>query len=120
MPEAQAATCDAYRTTNQLRMATRRALEWIEIFEGQAGFCLGTGALRHSAGGIGTFVHTFVCTYMLCIIHNAHARVMEAENSITLIYIYIYYYIPVNTYSAVFIALGWHSEMLIGFHEDTY
>ena len=32
----QAATCDAYRATNQLRMAARRALEWIGMFKGPA------------------------------------------------------------------------------------
>ena len=31
-----AATCDAYRAANQLRMAARRALEWIRMFEGPA------------------------------------------------------------------------------------
>jgi len=34
----------------------------------------------HNAGGIGTYVRT----YVVCIIHNVHAQVMEAENSITL------------------------------------
>ena len=34
----QIATCDAYRATNQLRMAARGALEWIGMFEGPAGF----------------------------------------------------------------------------------
>ena len=37
MPE-EAATCDAYRVANRLRMASRRALELIEIFEVPAGF----------------------------------------------------------------------------------
>ena len=42
---------------------------------------------------------------------------MEAENSITLtIYIYIYIY----TSEHVFIALGWRSEMIMGFHKYTY
>ena len=30
--------CDAYRVTNQLRVATRRALEWIRMFECPADF----------------------------------------------------------------------------------
>ena len=29
---------DAYRVANQLRMASRRALEWIGMFEGLTGF----------------------------------------------------------------------------------
>ena len=38
-----------------------------------------------SAGGVGSsYVRTCVHTYVVCIICNAHARVMEAENSITL------------------------------------
>ena len=47
-----------------------------------------------------------VCTYVVRIIRNVHARVMEAENSITL-----------TLYSSenVFIALGWHSEMIMVF-----
>ena len=36
--QKQAATCDAYSVTNRLRMASRRALEWIEMFKGLAGF----------------------------------------------------------------------------------
>jgi len=39
-------------------------------------YCLGTGVPRHSAGGVGT--------YVVRIVHNAHVKVMEAENSITL------------------------------------
>jgi len=31
------ATHDAYRVTNQLRMASRRVLEWIGMFKGLAG-----------------------------------------------------------------------------------
>ena len=47
-------------------------------------------------------------------VRDAHVRVMEAENSITLtIYIYCR---SVN----MFIALGCHSEMIMGFHEYTY
>ena len=46
------------------------------------------------------------------IIHNAHVRLMEAENSIILT---IYIYSSEN----IFIALGWHSEMIMGFHEYT-
>ena len=42
-------------------------------------FCLGTGVPKHSAGGVGTFVRS----YMVRIIRNVHARVTEAENSIT-------------------------------------
>ena len=34
----QAATCDAYRVTNQLRVATRRAQKWIRMFECPADF----------------------------------------------------------------------------------
>ena len=48
-------------------------------------FCPSTGVPRHSAGGVGTFVRTYVVrTYVVRIVYNAHARVMEAENSITL------------------------------------
>ena len=52
-----------------------------------------------------------MCTYVVHIIRNMHVRVMEAENSITL-----------TTYTSehVFIALGWRSEMIMGFHEYTY
>jgi len=50
-------------------------------------FGFGTGVLRHNAGGIhSSYVHTCMVPWM-CIIHNKHARVMEAENSITLNYI---------------------------------
>ena len=42
---------------------------------------------------------------------NAHARVMEAENSITL---------TIYSSEHVFIALRWRSEMIMGFHEYTY
>ena len=34
----EAATRDAYRVTIQLRMASRKALEWIRVFEKLAGF----------------------------------------------------------------------------------
>ena len=44
-------------------------------------FCLSTKVPRHSAGGIGS---SYIRAYMVRIDHNAHARVMEAENSITL------------------------------------
>jgi len=75
-------------------------------------FCLGTGVPRHSAGGVGTFVRTCVVrTYVVRIICNAHARVMEAENSITL---------TIYSSEHVFIALRWRSEMIMGFHEYTY
>ena len=36
--QKQADTYDACRATNQLRMAARRALEWVGMFEGPAGF----------------------------------------------------------------------------------
>ena len=48
---------------------------------------------------------------MVRIIRNAHARVMEAENSITL---------TIYSSEHVFIALNWRSEMIMGFHEYTY
>ena len=51
----------------------------------------------------------YVRSYMVHIIHNAHVQVMEAENSLT-----------VTIYSSVFIALGWRSEMIMGFHECAY
>jgi len=63
-------------------------------------FCLGTGVPRHSAGGVGT--------YVVRIIHNEHARVMEAENSATL---------TIYRSEYIFIALGWRSEMIKGFNE---
>jgi len=50
-------------------------------------FCLDTGVPRHSAGGIGL---SYVCTYVVRIVYNAHAGVIEAENSVTLNYIYWY------------------------------
>jgi len=71
------------------------------MMDSLSGFCLGTLVLRQkplSAGGIGMVV----CMYVVHIVHNAHAQVMEAENSITLIY----------TSEQVFIALGWCSEMI--------
>ena len=34
------------------------------------------GVPRHGAGG----VHTYVCTYMVCIVCNVHVQLMEAEN----------------------------------------
>ena len=46
---------------------------------------------------------------MVPIVCNAHVRVMEAENSTLTIY----------TSEDVFIALGWRSEMIMGFHEYT-
>jgi len=61
---------------------------------------------RHSAGGVGTFVRNVVR-----IVRNAHVRVMEAENSITL---------TIYSSEQVFIALRWHSEMIMGFHEYNY
>ena len=47
----------------------------------------------------------YVCMYVV-IIHNAHARVMEAENSITL---------TIYRSENVFIALGSRSEMIMVF-----
>jgi len=61
---------------------------------------------RHSARGVGTFVRNVVR-----IVRNAHASVIEAENSITL---------TIYSGEQVFIALRWHSEMIMGFHEYTY
>jgi len=37
---------------------------------------LSAGVPRHSAGS----VHTYVCTYMVCIVCNVHVQLMEAEN----------------------------------------
>ena len=48
---------------------------------------------------------------MVRIVCNAHARVMEAENSITL---------TIYSSKHVFIALRWRSEMIMGFHEYAY
>ena len=56
-------------------------------------------------------IGTFVRTYVVRIVCNAHARVMEAENSITL---------TIYSSEHVFIALRWRSEMIMGFHEYTY
>ena len=56
-----------------------------------------TGMPRHFAGGVGTFI----CTYVVRIICNTHAQVMEAKNSITL---------TIYTSENVFIALGWCSD----------
>ena len=36
--QKQAVTRHAYRVANQLRMASRRALEWVRMFEGPAVF----------------------------------------------------------------------------------
>ena len=62
-------------------------------------FCLSTGVPRHSAGGVGL---SYVRAYVVRIIRNARAQVMEAENSMTL-----------TIYSSVnaFIALGCRSEI---------
>ena len=57
------------------------------------------------------YVRTYVRTYVVRIVCNAHARVMEAENSITL---------TIYNSEHVFIALRWRSEMIMGFHEYTY
>jgi len=54
---------------------------------------------------------SYVRTYVVRIVYNAHARVMEAENSITL---------TIYSSEHVFIALRWCSEMIMGFHEYTY
>ena len=48
---------------------------------------------------------------MVRIVCNAHVRVMEAENTLT---IYIY------SSEHVFIAQRWRSEIIMGFHEYTY
>jgi len=55
------------------------------------------------------YVRTCVC--VRGIICNAHAQVIEAENSITL---------TIYSSEHVFIALKWRSEMIMGFHEYTY
>jgi len=47
---------------------------------------------RHSAGGVGM--------YVVCIIRNVHAQVMEAENSITP---------AIYTSTIIFLAVRWHS-----------
>ena len=52
-----------------------------------------------------------VRTYVVRIVYNAHARVMEAENSFTL---------TIYSSEQIFIALRWCSEMIMGFHEYTY
>ena len=62
-----------------------------------AGCCLSTRVPRHS----------WRCMFVVPIICNAQARVMEAETSITLIV-----YTSIN----VFIALSWHSENDYGFY----
>jgi len=49
--------------------------------------------------------------YVVRIVCNAHARVMEAENSTTL---------TIYSSEHIFIALSWRSEMIMGFHEYTY
>jgi len=54
---------------------------WAVLSTNLEGFYLGTGVLRHSDGGVGMFI----CMYVVRIIRNAHARVMEAENSIILL-----------------------------------
>ena len=63
-----------------------------------------TGMPRHSSGGIGMFIRT----YVVRIICNTHAQVMEAKNSITL---------TIYSSEHVFIALRWRSEMIMGFHK---
>ena len=60
---------------------------------------------RHSAGGVGTLYVVHRTWY------NAHARVMEVENYITL---------TIYSSEHVFIALRQRSEMIMGFHEYTY
>jgi len=49
--------------------------------------------------------------FVVRIVCNAHARVMEAENSINVTIIY--------SSEDIFTALGWCSEMIMGFHEYT-
>ena len=56
-------------------------------------FCLGTRVTKHSAEGIGWSVRPYMCPYVVHITRNVHARVIEAENSITLTI-----YIPVQMY----------------------
>jgi len=60
-------------------------------------FCLGTGVPRHSAGGIGTFVRTWYVSFAM---HMHDYSFLTSEH--------------------VFIAPGWCSEMIMGFHEYTY
>ena len=54
----------------------------------------------HSAWGVGMYVHMYVCTYVrmyvVCTVCNAHAWVIEAENSVTL------------TIQTSFIVLRWY------------
>jgi len=64
---------------------------------------------RHIAGGIGTIVCSYVCTYMVRIVCTAHAQVTESENSITL---------TIYTSENILIALG--AENDYRFHEYTY
>ena len=66
-----------------------------------------TGMPRHFAGGVGTFI----CTYVVRIICNTHAQVMEAKNSITL---------TIYTSENVFTAPRWCSDNDNAFHEYTY
>ena len=68
--------------------------------------------LKHSAGGVDS---SYIRAYVVHIICNAHVRVIEAENSVTLTYI-IYQY-------KVFIALTWLFRNDYGFcvaYEYTY
>ena len=59
--QKRAAIGDTYRAANLLRMAAMQESSWVDRnFEGPPGFCLGTGVPRHSAGGVGTFVRTYV------------------------------------------------------------
>jgi len=45
--QKRAATCDAYRITNQQRMAVRRALEWIGMSKGRLVFSYEISDLLH-------------------------------------------------------------------------
>jgi len=63
-------------------------------------FCLGTGVPRHSAGGVGSYVRTYV-----------RGTWYVSENSITR---------TIYSSEHIFIALRWCSETIMGFHENTY
>ena len=81
-------------------------VEWTIALNGLWYFCLGTGVPRHSAGGVGTFVRSYVVrgTYRLqCACASNGSRELHHYSS-----------------EHVFIALRWRSEMIMGFHEYTY
>jgi len=64
---------------------------------------------RHIAGGVGTIVCSYVCTYMIRIVDTKHAQVRESENSKTL---------TIYNNENILIALA--AENYCRFHEDTY